>query len=48
MLKTIGSIGSATNLKETEGKVGSDSMIGNMVDDDEATNPTKKKLGKNN
>ena len=44
MLKTIGSIGSAANTKETEGKVGGNNVVGNrMVDSGEATNPTKEK-----
>ena len=44
MLKTTGSTESVANFKETKGKVGSNSMVGNsMVGDNEATNPTKKK-----
>ena len=43
MLKTIGSIGSATNLKETEGNVSGNSMVGDLVGGGEATNPSKGK-----
>ena len=44
MLKTIWSIGSVVNFKETEGEVGSNSMVrDSIVDGDEATNPTKGK-----
>ena len=41
MLKTIGSIRSVANLKETKGKASGDSVVGNsMVGSGEATNQT--------
>ena len=43
MLKTTKSTGFAINSKETESKVGSDSVISNLVSDSKATNPTKGK-----
>ena len=43
MLKTIGNTGSAANPKETEGGVDGDSVVGDVVGSDEATNPTKRK-----
>ena len=43
LLKTTESSGSAANLEKTKGKVGSDSMVGNLVGGGEATNPTKRK-----
>ena len=43
MLKTIGNTGSAANPKETEGRVGGDNVVGNVVGGGEATNPTKRK-----
>ena len=43
MLKTIGSTGFAANPKETKGKISCNSMVSNMVDGGEATNPTKRK-----
>ena len=43
MLKTIGNTGSAANPEETKGKVGGNSVVGNIVVGGEATNPTKRK-----
>ena len=43
MLKTIRSTGSAANSKETEGKVGGNSVVGDMVGGNEAINLTKGK-----
>ena len=43
MLKTIGGTGSAANPKETEDKVGDNSVIGDVVGGGKATNPTKRK-----
>ena len=43
MLKTTGNTGSAANPKETKGRVGGDSVVGNVVGSGEATNPTKRK-----
>ena len=43
MLKTTGSTKSAANLKETEGKIGDDNVVGNWVDGGKATNSTKGK-----
>ena len=43
MLKTTRSTWSTANPKETKDKVGCDSMVGNIVDSNEATNPTKRK-----
>ena len=48
MLKITKSTRSAANPKETKDEVGGNSVIGNMVDGGEASNPTKKKSGKNN
>ena len=48
MLKTIASTGSATNTKETEGKISSNSVISNsIVDSGEATNQTNSIKRKN-
>ena len=43
MLKTTGSIGSVINLKKSEGEVGGDNVVDDMVDGGEATNLTKRK-----
>ena len=43
MLKTTESTRLAANLKETEGEVGGDSVVGNLIGGGEATNPTKGK-----
>ena len=43
MLKTTESIWSAANPKETEGEVGSNSIVSDMVDSGKATNPIKGK-----
>ena len=43
MLKTTGSTRSAANPEETEGEVGGNSVVGNVVGGGEATNPTKGK-----
>ena len=44
MLKTTRSTGSATNPKETEGKITGNSMVDNsIVSGGEVTNPTKRK-----
>ena len=43
MLKTTGSIGSAANLKETKGGIGGDNVVGDVIGDGEATNPTRRK-----
>ena len=43
MLKTIRSTESAANAEKTEGGIGSNSMVGNMVGGNEATNSTKRK-----
>ena len=43
MLKITRSTGFAANPKETEGEVGGNSLVGNLVSDGEATNPTKRK-----
>ena len=44
MLKTIGNTRSAANPEEIEGKVGGDSVIGDIVGGGEANNPTKRKI----
>ena len=43
MLKTTKSTGFTTNPKETEGKVGGNSVVGDLVGGGKATNPTKRK-----
>ena len=43
MLKTIESTRSTENPEETEGKASGNSMVGNMVGGNEATNPIKEK-----
>ena len=43
MLKTTGSTRFAANTKETEGEVGDDSVVGDLIDSSEATNPTIRK-----
>ena len=43
MLKTIGNTGFAINSEETEGKVGGNSVVGDLVGGGEVTNPTKRK-----
>ena len=43
MLKTTENIRFIVNLKKTEGKIGGDSIVGNIVDGGEATNSIKRK-----
>ena len=43
MLKTTGNTGFTANPEETEGGVGDNSVVGNVVGGSEATNPTKRK-----
>ena len=43
MLKTIGSTGSEANPKETKGKVGGKSIVGNLISSGDATNSIKRK-----
>ena len=43
MLKTSGSTESVANPEKTQGEVGSDSVVGNIVSGGEVINPTKRK-----
>ena len=43
MLKTTRNTGFAVNPEETKGRVGGDSVVGNVVGGSKATNPTKRK-----